>query len=140
MKAIERRKTRSEVPHEALSLYLDSMARRGSLAAVALASDDGLLLAASSGDYDGEGLAAISVARERRMDMSTETIQSILRGERFSARSMDVHGERFYLAWIGQIPPSIEGTKGALHRILGPVIGASVHASGAGAPTATAPA
>lgn len=117
------------MPHEALRLYIDSMARRGSLAAVALASDDGLLLAASSGDYDGEGLAAISVARERRMDMGTETIQSILRGERLNARRLEVHGERFYLAWIGQIPPSIEGTSGALHRILSPVVGAPVHAS-----------
>jgi hypothetical protein len=98
------------------------MAARSSLRAVALASDEGLLLAASRSEYDSDGLAAISVARDRCMPMTSEAVDAILCGEQLRSRSINIHGEQLYLAWLGERTPSVEETATALLRILGPIL------------------
>src|SRR4051812_1039660 len=103
----ERRTNRSEVPQVALKLYLTSLAARSGLSAVALASDEGLLIAASQSDHDADAMAAICVARERRIVMRPEVVNSILRGEQLTSCPLNVHGEELYLTWLGARTPSV---------------------------------
>lgn len=118
--AEERRRHRSEVPEVALRLYLNAMASRSGLPAVALASDEGLLVAASPGDYDAEGLAAICVARELKIPLTRASLDGVLKGERFSSAPMEVHGLKLHLAWLGDKSPRLVEVAAALNRILGP--------------------
>lgn len=122
MMANERRRNRSELPHEAARLYLDAMAARSGLRALALASDDGLLVAGTRGDYDCEGLAAIGVARENKLKVRRELVDAVTRGDELHASRMDIAGSIFYLTSVGSSKPRAEDAVGALHRILAPAL------------------
>lgn len=64
---VERRKHRSDIPHEAVSLLLEAAAARSGATAAALADQDGLLLGGAGGDggLDLERLAALGAERAR---------------------------------------------------------------------------
>ena len=58
----DQRTNRSDVPQEAARLYLKAVAERSDVRALALASEEGLLVAGTEGDYDLHGLAALGAA------------------------------------------------------------------------------
>jgi hypothetical protein len=122
--AKERRRNRSEIPSEAASLFLEALADRSNLSAVALAGADGLLLVgAQRGGYDCDALAALGVARSRGMSVRRELVQSIvgpLRTRRLHTRCLEIGGESFYLASVGERRPKAKEAAVALRRILGP--------------------
>ena len=118
----ERRKSRSEVPNEAASLFLESMAVRNHLRALVLAGGDGLLMAGTRGGFDCDGLAALGVAHGNRMSVRRELADSILGGERMHTSSLDIGGQTFYLTSVGVRGLSPEEAGPALRRILGPTL------------------
>lgn len=123
---VERRKNRSSVPHEAVGLYLSAMAMRGSMRALALATQDGLLIA-GTGD-ECEALAAIGVARESKVPVRKELIESVLGSERLHTSRLEIAGETFFLASVGTHKAQMSEASIALRRILEPALSVSIQA------------
>ena len=136
----ERRRNRSEVPNVAASLFLESMASRNNLRAVVLAGGDGLLMAGAGGaggaggeqaGVDCDGLAALGVARQNRVSVEPELVESIVGRGRVRAvhtSRFDIGGEMFYLTSVGARRPPAAHVKAALRRILGPSLSPSASA------------
>ena len=118
--ARERRKNRSEVPTEAASLFLESMASRSNLRAVALAAEDGFLVCgAAAGGFDCDTLAAIGAAQRSPSGVRRDLVERFASPERLHTSRLDIGGETFYLASIGERRPRTERAAVALRRILG---------------------
>lgn len=117
---IERRMNRSSVPHEAAGLYLDAMAQRGRMRALALATQDGLLVAGTGSDC--EALAAIGVAQGSQVPVRKELLESVVGKERLHTSRLEIGGEIFFLASIGPHKSQMSDATVALRRILGPAL------------------
>ncbi|MRG92852.1 hypothetical protein [Polyangium spumosum] len=119
----ERRRKRSEMVQEAASLYLEAVIERNRIKAMALASDEGLLVAGAGDGYDHEWLAALGVVTgEPHFD---GMIAEITRGEGMVSFDVPVHGRTLRLSAVGKSPPSLEDASAALSRIFAPLFGAS---------------
>ncbi|MDI3283254.1 hypothetical protein [Polyangium sp. 15x6] len=119
----ERRRKRSELVQVAASLYLEAVLERSRIKAVALASDEGLLVAGAGAGYDHEWLAALGIVTgEPHFD---DVITEITRGEGMVSFDVPVHGRTLRLSAVGKVPPSLEDASAALSRIFAPLFGAS---------------
>lgn len=120
----ERRRKRSEMVQEAASLYLEAVIERSRIKAMALASDEGLLVAGAGAGYDHEWLAALGIVTGE--PHFNDVIAEITRGEGMISFDVPVHGRVLRLSAVGKVPPSIEDASAALSRIFAPLFGASV--------------
>lgn len=121
MTNIERRKNRSDVPHEALVLYLTAVAQRSSLKALALANEDGFLVAGTGRGYDLEWLAAFGpvCAEGRGMSGSLETlVENVTGGDDLYASAVKIGNATLYLTSVGARVPRQREAAEALGRIL----------------------
>lgn len=122
---IDRRKRRSRIPQEALTLYLEAAAARSGAAAAALATGDGLLLGGAGADHDLDRLAAAGVrcARGAASDGALdEGLDAATRGEDLYASLVTVCGAPCYLASIGARLSRQRALAADLDRILGPAL------------------
>ena len=120
MVTTERRRHRSEVIPEAVSLYLEALAARSQASALALANEDGLLVAGTRGDYDLEGLAGLGASSVMR-SMGEELFDAVGRGQDVYAHEVTIRGETFFLTSVGRRIPKVCDAVHALDRILAPV-------------------
>jgi hypothetical protein len=120
----DRRKHRSEAPHEAAGLYLESVASRNNLRALTLSGEDGLLFASTRGELDCRTIAAVGAARGRYgWRIPCEIVNTgIKAGERMHTSRIDISGQTYYLTSVGSVIPWARSVEGALRRILGPAL------------------
>jgi len=120
----ERRRNRSELVQEAVRLYLEAVIERSRIKAMAIASDEGLLVAGAGNGYDHEWLAALGVVEgEPHFD---GIIDEITRGEGMVSYDVRVHGRTLRLSAVGRARPPLEDAGAALSRIFAPLFGASM--------------
>ncbi len=118
----DRRRKRSEMIQEAASLYLEAVIERNRIKAVALASDEGLLVAAAGAGYDHDWLAALGVVEgEAHFD---DVIDEVTRGEGMVSFDVPIHGRVLRLSAVGKSAPSLADASAALSRIFAPLFGA----------------
>jgi hypothetical protein len=103
MTTSERRVNRSEIPQVAVGLFLEAIATRNGLKAVALANEDGLLVAGSGAGYNLDWLAALGpfCAGEKRTGSVETLIENVTGGEDFFASTVDLNGYTLYLTSVG---------------------------------------
>ena len=121
MTSSERRVNRSEIPQIAVGLYLEAVAMRNSLKAVALANEDGLLVAGIGGGYNLDWLAALGpiCATGRGANASIGTlVEDVTGGEDLFASAVDVGGYTMYLTSVGARVARQRDAAEALRRIL----------------------
>ncbi len=123
--SLRSRENRSDIIHDTAQTYLEALAERDCIKAVALATEDGFLVAGTGHGYDLDWLAALGSVCGSRVERS-EAIQSLIGevtgGERFFSAALKVQGEVFYLASVGaRIPRQMEAAS-VLDRILGPAL------------------
>jgi hypothetical protein len=121
----ERRRTRSDHPLEAASLYLQTAAERGRVQAVVVANEDGFVLASVGRGYDLQSLAALGLAYGGDgigHDFPAATVEDITRGDDLYTSALDVCGERLYVASVGNRLPRQREAAEAFSRILGPAL------------------
>jgi hypothetical protein len=121
----ERRKNRSDVPQEAARLYLEAVAEQNNIRAVALAGEDGLLVAGTQGDVDLAELAALGAACAKGdgEDERTDALMDkVVKDDDLYASSVAIGDETFYLTSVGARVRSVKSTTSALARILAPAI------------------
>jgi hypothetical protein len=104
----ERRRNRSGTPHEAVRLFLQAVAARYGLEALALTNEDGLLVAgtATAGgtglDLDWIGaVGCVCAVRGRRGPSLGALVHRATGGRHLEATEIVVRGERLYLAGVG---------------------------------------
>jgi hypothetical protein len=118
---IDRRTHRSEVLQEAVCLYFESVAKKIRASAIALASEDGLLVGGVGPDCNLDWLAALGstgpLGRSERQDV----VDDISGGQKLCVSGVCVHGAPFYLASLGPETPNMEETALALQRIFTPL-------------------
>lgn len=111
----ERRRHRSTMPAEALSLLLDACRAEGQFDALVVSDDAGLLVAGTSGAHtqpiDFEEVAAVLPEPERRRDV-----------EGLRTTAFGVHGQLLYVGAIGgdrtRFAPMVQATLRGVRRIL----------------------
>jgi hypothetical protein len=118
---IDRRRKRSEMVQEAASLYLEAVAERSRIKAMALASEDGLLVAGVGRGYDHEWLAALGVTGAEEMARLGEVIEEVTGGEGLVSFDISVHGRKLTLSAVGAKRPA-EDASIALGRIFAPLL------------------
>ncbi|MCK6586904.1 MAG: hypothetical protein HUU21_04770 [Polyangiaceae bacterium] len=124
----ERRTNRSDVPQEAARLYLEAAAERQGIRAVALAGEDGLLIAGTSGDVDLNDLAALGAACGNGAGdhLTTEALLDRVAGaDDLYASSVPIGGDTYYLTSVGTRVRSVKDAGAALSRILAPRVARS---------------
>src|SRR5829696_4140608 len=97
----ERRTNRSDVPQEAARLYLEAAAERQGIRAVALAGEDGLLVAGTPGEIDLNELAAVGAAcgKGAASEATTEALlDRVAEGDDLYASTLAIGGSTYYLA------------------------------------------
>jgi hypothetical protein len=105
----ERRTNRSSTPQEAVHLFLQAIAARHGLEALALANEDGLLMAGAAADgtaLDLDWIGAVGcvcAVRGRRGPSLGALVERVTGGRHLEAAEIVVRGERLYLAGIGRI-------------------------------------
>lgn len=117
----ERRSNRSHVPQEAARLYLEAAAERHGIRAVALAGEDGLLVAGSEGDVDLNDLAAVGAACGKGCgdhDTTNAILDRVTEGDDLYASSLSIGGSTYYLTTVGARVRSVKEAGLALTRIL----------------------
>jgi hypothetical protein len=121
----ERRRNRSESPEEAARLFLQSIAARRGLAALALTNDDGLLIAAATApgtDIDDLGwigaVGSVCAGRGRRGPSLGSLVERLTGGLHLAATEMVLRGERLYLTAVGGSVPSGREVVEGIERIL----------------------
>jgi hypothetical protein len=121
MNPSERRVFRSEVPQVAVGLFLEAIVARNSLKAVALANEDGFLVAGIGGGYDLDWLAALGpvCSGDRAKTGAIATlVENVTGGQGLFASAVEVGGSTLYLTSIGaQIARQSEAAA-TLQRIL----------------------
>ena len=122
----DRRTQRSPHPGEAARLYLQSLADRHHLAALTLANEDGLLIAASAapaaGDLDLAWIAAVGsvcAIRGRRGPSFGSLVERVTGGRQLHSTELSLRGERLYVTAVGGPLPPRAGLAEAVERILG---------------------
>lgn len=124
----ERRTNRSDVPQEAARLYLEAAAERQGIKAVALAGDDGLLIAGTADDIDLNDLAAVGAAcgKGGGDERTTEALlDRVAENDDLYASSVPIGGSTYYLASVGARVRSVKEAGAALSRILTPRVARS---------------
>jgi hypothetical protein len=124
----DRRTRRSGTPHEAAHLFLQSIAARHGLQALALANEEGLLIAgvvAPSGtpvDLDWIGaLASVCACAHpptRRGPSLGALVERATGGRHLEAAEIVLRGERLYLAAVGGRLPTGPEVLAGIERIL----------------------
>jgi hypothetical protein len=124
----ERRRHRSGTPGEAARLYLQAALDRHDLAALTLANEDGLLIAAATrgaldvGPLDADWIAAVGCVcalRGRRGPSLGSLVERATGGRELHSAELMLRGERLYVTAVGgALPPAAE-TAAAVERILG---------------------
>lgn len=116
----ERRQRRSEQPTVALAYFLESLARRESFEAVALADDDGLLLGGTGRTVDPEAMAAVAPVAARNVEHKPDGLLGLVtRGRPLRVWGVSLDGQSFHLVTIGEGRDLPQDTYTALGRILG---------------------
>lgn len=122
----EQRTHRSSIPAEAARLYLQALADRHHLAALTLANEDGLLIAAAgtgAGEaLDPEWIAAVGCVCAiggRRGPSLGSLVERATGGQQLQSAEMMLRGERLYVTAVGGALPAREGMAAAVERILG---------------------
>lgn len=118
----ERRTHRSPNPAEAARLYLQALAERHELAALTLANEDGLLIAAAGGaPLDLEWIAAVGCVcaiRGRRGPSLGSLVERLTGGAELHSVELTLRGERLYVTAVGGALPAHAGMAAAVERIL----------------------
>jgi hypothetical protein len=123
----ERRTKRSGTPQEAAHLFLQSIAARHGLQALALASDEGLLIAGialpSSAPLDLDWIGAIASvcagsSPNRRGPSLGALVERATGGRHLEAAEIVLRGERLYLAAVGGAVPAGREVWAGIERIL----------------------
>jgi len=126
----ERRRKRSEMVQEAVALYFEAVMERSRIKAMALANEDGLLVAGAGPGYDHEWLAALGVAGQG--EHHKDIIEEVTRGEGLISYDVQIHGRTLRLSAVGKRGFSVDDASFALARIFAPFFGASVPVVAAG--------
>ena len=115
---IDRRQQRSPIPDEAASLYLQSVAQRTGMRALAVADAQGLLIAGSGEASVLEQLAAVGAAREADEGPWRELLMEISDDSEYTGFPLDIDGMCFCVAALGGTELPCGEIKEALNRIL----------------------
>jgi hypothetical protein len=118
----ERRRQRSEMVQEAVRLYFEAVMERSRIKAMALANEDGLLVAGAGGGYDHEWLAALGVAEGG--EHLSEIIEEVTRGDGLVSWDVAIHGRTLRLSAVVPGGAPVEDTSVTLSRIFAPFFGA----------------
>ena len=121
MNTSERRVIRSEVPQVAVGLFLEAIVARNSLKAVALANEDGFLVAGIGGGYDLDWLAALGPVCSGdgvRTGAISTLVENVTGGEGLFASAVEVGGSTLYLTSIGAQVARQSEAAATLKRIL----------------------
>jgi hypothetical protein len=120
----ERRTHRSEIPGEAARLYLHAVAERRGLAALALANDDGLLIAGASRaeqPLDLDWIAAVgcvcALPGQRGRPLGA-VVERVTGGRTLASEEITLRGEKLYVTAVGGPLPPRKETAAAMERIL----------------------
>jgi hypothetical protein len=120
----ERRRQRSEIPGEAVRLYLEAAMEKQGLDALTLANEDGLLIAAASRrelGREAEWIAAVGCVcaiGTRRGPSLGSLVERVTGGRPLASAELCIRGERLYVTAVGgPLPPAREMTA-AVERIL----------------------
>jgi hypothetical protein len=114
----ERRQCRSSSPGQAVELYLQSVARRAGMRAIALADEQGLLVAGSGDDQVLEQLAAVGAAREADAGPWRELLLEVAGDSVFMGYPLNIGGLCFCVAALGGADMPWCEIEDALGRIL----------------------
>jgi len=117
----ERRRKRSELVQEAVSLYFEAVMERCRIKAMALANEDGLLVAGAGRGYDHEWLAALAVAENG--EHHADVIEEVTRGEGMISADVAICGRMLRISAVGKDRIPVEDTSVALSRIFAPFFG-----------------
>lgn len=121
----DRRAKRSEMPAEAARLYLEAVAERNNIRAMALTDRDGLLVAGSGqGDKVVElgALGAACAHGHGKGHAAVEMFDAVAKGDDVYASHLSIGEETFCIASLGARVKSLKETTAALSRILSPVL------------------
>jgi hypothetical protein len=118
---IDRRRKRSDMIQEAAGLYLEALAERSRCKAIALASEEGLLVAGTGHGYDHEWIAALGVTGPAERARLGDVIQEVTGGEELMSFDVAVHGRTLRLSAVGVMRPPVEDASIALGRIFAPL-------------------
>jgi hypothetical protein len=121
----ERRKNRSDSPLEAANLYLRAAVQGQKVHAVAIANEDGFLVAATGQGYDLQGLASLGPVYGGDgigHCFPEALVDDVTHGDDLYASALEVCGETFYVTSIGARLPRQRETEVALQRILAPAL------------------
>jgi hypothetical protein len=122
---IERRRNRSDIPHEAVAHYLAATTAGSGVLAVALASEEGAFLGGAGRADTLEQLAALGVRCADRVAGDVpldELVDAVSGGEDFYASRLTVCSKTLYLASLGARVPRQKVIATDLGRILAPVL------------------
>jgi hypothetical protein len=112
----ERRKRRSDVPAEALELYLRATAERRNARMLALADADGLLVSGFGGSREAlSSLAAVSPLGPVPEAVFFDDLGSC---DEMRAEPFQLYGTTFYLASMGGVCEPFTDAPAAITRIL----------------------
>jgi hypothetical protein len=119
----ERRTKRSSVPQEAASLFLEAARDRAGLTALALANEDGLLIAGvqRAGDLDLEWIGALGCVcsiRGRRGPSLGSLVERVTAGQMLESAEIVLRGERLYVTAVGGKLPPLAQLGAGIERIL----------------------
>ena len=118
---IERRRQRSNIPHEAVSLLLGAAAARSGAQAAALADVDGLLLG-GAGAADLDRLAAAGAEGARRGAQAAgedDALEALAGGEDVYISRIPLGERAYYLTSLGARVRRQQDVAAGLARILG---------------------
>lgn len=122
----DRRGKRSDVPAEAAQLYLEAIAERNNIRAIALTDRDGFLVAGSGPDCDLMELGAAGAAcAHGHSDSASAVFDTMADDDDFYASNLSIGEETFCIASLGARVRSLKETTAALSRILSPADGPS---------------
>jgi hypothetical protein len=113
----DRRRVRSDIPSEAISLLLEATAERSSLRGIALSNAEGIALA-GSGDIDADELAMLGTQRAISGAFDGVGLGLLEKGEALYTATIDVEGSPFILSAIGKSEPDARHVFAAVERIL----------------------
>lgn len=119
----DRRGKRSDIPAEAARLYLEAVAERNNIRAVALSDRDGLLVAGSGDDCNLMELGALGAACAHghgHEDAAAELFDTVAKDDDLYASHLSIGEETFCIASLGARVRSLKETTAALSRILSP--------------------
>lgn len=122
MVTIERRRARSNVPFEAVRLYLEANAARAGVRAAVLSDAEGFLIG-GVGDVDQEVLAAVgplfvSGSAPRLGPTTEDLVDRVVQNHDLYASRLEVQGQTLVLTSLGARFPEHRRAERAFERIL----------------------